>query len=84
MYESNAITIYGKGISLFIRTSKGGKHYSIILIILIIIVAPRQLGNHPMQLELHNSALKILIFLPSDTSQPPRDSVKQIFVVVFS
>ena len=31
---------------------------SVILIILIIIIAPRQLGNHPMQLGLHNSAFK--------------------------
>ena len=37
---------------------KGVKHYSIILIILIIIIAPRQLGSHPMQLEHHNSAFK--------------------------
>ena len=34
------------------------KHYSVVLIILIIIIAPRQLGNHPMQLQLHNSAFK--------------------------
>ena len=34
------------------------KHYSIILIILIIIIVPRQLGNHHMQLELHSSAFK--------------------------
>ena len=44
--------------SMFILTSKGVKHYSIILIILIIIITPRQLGNHPLQLELHSSAFK--------------------------
>ena len=54
------ITIYGKRRSLFILSSKGVKRYSIILIILIIIIAPRQLGNHPMQLKLHSSALKKL------------------------
>ena len=52
------ITFYGKGRSLDILSSKGVKHYSIILIILIIIIAPRQLVNHPMQLELHSSAFK--------------------------
>ena len=52
------ITFYGKGRSLDILSSKGVKHYSIILIILIIIIAPRQLGNHPMQLELHSLAFK--------------------------
>ena len=57
-YESNEITIYGKKRSLFILSSKGVKHYSIILIILTIIIAPQQLGNHPMQLELHSSAFK--------------------------
>ena len=56
-YESNEITIYGKR-SLFILSSKGVKHYSIILIILTIIIAQQQFGNHPMQLELHSSAFK--------------------------
>ena len=32
---------------------------TIILIILIIIIVPRQVGNHPMQPELHSSAFKI-------------------------
>ena len=53
---------------------KGFKHYSIILIILIIIIAPRQLGNQPMQLELYNSAFKNQLFLSMETSQPPRET----------
>ena len=57
-YEWNGITIYGKRRSLLILTSKGVKHYSIILIILTIVIAPRQLGSHSMQLELHSSAFK--------------------------
>ena len=44
--------------SLFTLSSKGVKHYSIILIILIIIIAPRQLGIHHMQLDLHSLAFK--------------------------
>ena len=50
----NEITIYGKRRSKFIFLQK----YSIILIILVIIIAPRQQGNHPMQLERHSSAFK--------------------------
>ena len=60
--------------SFFILSSKGVKHYSIILIILIMIIAPRQLGKHHMHLELHSSAFKIQIFLSIDTSQPPRET----------
>ena len=88
------LTIYGKRRSLFILTSKGVKHYNIILIISIIIIAPRQLGNHPMKLELHCSAFKNLksFYLSIHLNQRGRYQMgfgepstgKQFFVVVFS
>ena len=68
---------------MFIITSKGVKHYSIMLIILIIIIAPRQLGNHPMQLELHSSAFKksnlsIYRYISTKAGDTGWDSLNQV------
>ena len=76
-------------------TSKGVKHYSKILIKLIIIIAPRQLGNRPMQLELDRlfSIQKLKSFyLSVHLNHRGRHQMgfgepstrKQNFVVVFS
>ena len=64
------------------------KHYSIILIILIIIIAPRQLGNHPMQLELHSSAFKnsnlsIYRYISTTEGETRWDSVNQVLGSTF-
>ena len=74
--------------SLFTLSSKGVKHYSIILIILIIIIAPQQLGNHPMQLELHssvfkNSNLSIYLNISITEGDTRWDSVNQVLGSTF-
>ena len=74
--------------SLFILTSKRAKHYSIILIILIIIIAPRQLDNHHMQLELHGSAFKnsnlsIYRYISTTKGDTRWDSVYQVLGSTF-